>query len=104
MLGSLDPVGMPLATEVVSGERADDGFYLPIIARMRRGWHKTGLLCVGDWQRRALDTRASLARHQDGYLSPLPLPGATAEAMDAWITAGVTPSDAEAFTRRGRHR
>ena len=28
-------------------------------------------------------------RHQDFYLSPLPLTGATAEAMDAWVTEGV---------------
>jgi hypothetical protein len=41
----------------------------------------------------ALDTRAYLVRHQDWYLSPLPLTGATAEAMDAWITAGVTQGE-----------
>ena len=99
MLGSLDPLGMPLATDVLSGERADDGLYLPIIERMRRGLNKTGLLFVGDCKMSALDTRASLARHQDWYLSPLPLTGATAEAMDAWITAGVTKSEAEALTR-----
>src|SRR6266568_1672053 len=29
MMGSLDPLGMPLSTDVVSGERADDGLYLP---------------------------------------------------------------------------
>ena len=29
----------------------------------------------------------------DRYLSPLPLTGTTAEAMDAWITAGVTKSE-----------
>src|SRR3989449_2489610 len=88
MLGALDPLGMPLATDVLSGERADDGLYLPIIERMRSGLHKTGLLFVGDCKMRALDTRASLARHQDWYLSPLPLTGATAEAMEAWITEG----------------
>jgi len=99
MLGSLDPLGMPLATDVLSGERADDGLYLPIIERIRRGLNKTGLLFVGDCKMSALDTRASLARHQDWYLSPLPLTGATAEAMDAWITAGVTQSEAEALTR-----
>jgi transposase len=99
MLGSLDPLGMPLATDVLSGERADDGLYLPIIERMRSGLHKTGLLFVGDCKMSALDTRASLARHQDWYLSPLPLTGATAETMDAWITAGVTQSEAEALTR-----
>ena len=33
MMGSLDPLGMPLATDVLSGERADDGLYIPIIDR-----------------------------------------------------------------------
>ena len=47
----------------------------------------------------ALETRAYLARHQDLYLSPLPLTGATAEAMDAWITAGVTQGEAGELAR-----
>jgi len=94
MMGSLDPLGMPLATEVLSGARADDGLYLPIIERMRRGLHKTGLRFVGDGKMRALETRAYLARHQDWYLAPLPWTGATAEAMDAWITAGVRQAEA----------
>ncbi len=89
MIGSLDPLGMPLATDVLSGERADDGLYLPIIERIRNGLQRPGLLFVGDCKMSALATRAYLARHQDFYLSPLPLTGATAEAMDAWITKGV---------------
>jgi transposase len=84
---------MPLATDVLSGERADDGLYLPIIERIRAGLQTPGLLFVGDCKMSALDTRAYLARHQDWYLSPLPLTGATAEAMDAWITAGVTKGE-----------
>jgi len=99
MIGSLDPLGMPLAADVLSGERADDGLYIPIIERMRIGLNKTGLLFVGDCKMSALDTRAYLARHQDWYLSPLPLTGATAEAMDAWITAGVTKREAGELTR-----
>src|SRR5215510_9114731 len=75
MIGSLDPLGMPLATDVLSGERADDGLYIPIIERIRRGLNKTGLLFVGDCKMSALDTRAYLARRRDCYLSPLPLPG-----------------------------
>ena len=90
MMGSLDPLGMPLATEVLSGERADDGLYLPIIERIRTGLKTIGLLFFGDCKLSALETRAYLARHQDFYLSPLPLTGATAEAMHAWITEGVT--------------
>src|SRR5207253_8925344 len=37
MMGSLDPLGMPLATDVLSGERADDGLYI------RRKWHPQGV-------------------------------------------------------------
>src|SRR5881398_918539 len=99
MMGSLDPLGMPLATDVLSGERADDGLYIPIIERIRRGLNKTGLLFVGDCKMSALETRAYLARHQDFYLSPLPLTGATAEAMDAWITEGVTKREAGELQR-----
>jgi len=90
MMGSLDPLGLPLATDVLSGERADDGLYIPIIERIRNGLQTTGLLFVGDCKMSALETRAYLTQHQDLYLSPLPLTGTTAEAMEAWITEGAT--------------
>ena len=99
MMGSLDPLGMPLATDVLSGERADDGLYIPIMERIRTGLKTPGLLFVGDCKMSALDTRAYLVRHQDLYLSPLPLTGATAEAMDAWITEGVTQGETGALER-----
>jgi transposase len=99
MMGSLDPLGMPLATDVLSGERADDGLYLPIIERIRTGLQTPGLLFVGDCKMSALDTRAYLVGHQDWYLSPLPLTGATAGAMDAWITVGVTKGEAGELTQ-----
>ena len=99
MMGSLDPLGMPLATDVLSGERADDGLYLPIMERLRTGLKTPGLLFVGDCKMSALEIRAYLARHQDFYLSPLPLTGATAEAMDAWITAGVRQGERGALAR-----
>ena len=93
MIGSLDPLGLPLATDVLSGERADDGLYIPLMERVRTGLKTPGLLFVGDCKMSAWETRAYLARHQDFYLSPLPLTGATAEAMDAWITVGVTQGE-----------
>ena len=65
MVGSLAPLGMPLSTDVWSGERADDGLYLPLIERMRHGWQTPGWLFVGDCKRSALDTRTYLAKHQD---------------------------------------
>jgi transposase len=99
MMGSLDPLGMPLATDVLSGERADDGLYIPIIKRIEAGLSQSGLLFVGDCKMSALDTRAHIARHQHVYLSPLPLTGATAEAMEAWITEGVATGDAGELER-----
>ena len=99
MMGALDPLGMPLSTDVLSGERADDGLYIPIMERIRRGVNKSGLLFVGDCQMSAFATRTHVARCHDFYLSPLPLTGATAEAMEAWITTGVAQGEAGALQR-----
>jgi transposase len=99
MMGSLDPLGMPLATDVLSGERADDGLYIPLMARIRAGLNKTGLLFVGDCKMSALDSRTHVVGHHDYYLSPLPLTGATAEAMAAWIAAGVAQAQTGALER-----
>lgn len=60
VLASLDPLGMPLATEVLSGEHADDPVYLPIIARVRDGLQQNGLLYGGDCKMAAVPTRASI--------------------------------------------
>ena len=103
MIGSLDPLGMPLATAVLSGERADDGLYLPIIDRIRSGLDKSGLLFVGDCKMSALETRWHLASHQQLYLSPLPLIGSTAEAMAGWMAQGMAKAkdgELEAIWRR----
>lgn len=99
MMGSLDPLGMPLSTAVLSGERADDGLYIPIIDRIRSGLNKSGLLFVGDCKMSALETRAHIAGHQHVYLSPLPLTGATAESMEAWTREGVAKDEAGELER-----
>src|SRR5216684_2427538 len=71
MLATLDPLGMPLATEVLSGERADDPLYVPAIARVRACLNTAGLLYVGDCKMAALETRASIQAAGDFYLCPL---------------------------------
>lgn len=102
MMGSLDPLGMPLSTEVLSGERADDGLDIPIIDHIRAGLSTSGLLFVGDGKMSALDTRGHIVRHQHVYLSPLPFTGATAEAMAAWIAEGVAKDEAGELERMFR--
>jgi transposase len=72
MQAVLDPLGMPLATDVVSGERADDPLYVPCIARVQQSLDRQGLLFVGDCKMAAFDTRAFIAQAGDYYLCPLP--------------------------------
>ena len=98
MMGALEPLGMPLATDVLSGERADDGLYIPIIKRIEAGLSSGRLLFVGDCKMSALATRAYMAERQHAYLAPLPLTGGTAEAMAQWIDEGVAQEREGALT------
>jgi hypothetical protein len=72
MQAVLDPLGMPVATDVVSGERADDPLYVPCIARVQQSLGRGGLLFVGDCKMAAHATRAFIALAGDYYLCPLP--------------------------------
>jgi transposase len=72
MQAVLDPLGMPLATDVVSGERADDPLYIPCIERVQQSLGRSGLLFVGDCKMAAHATRAFIALAGDYYLCPLP--------------------------------
>jgi transposase len=87
MQAVLDPLGMPLATDVVSGERADDPLYVPCIERVRASLGRSGLLYVGDCKMASRDTRAWIAGQGDYYLCPLPqvqlAAGELEEALEA---------------------
>src|SRR5918996_3825448 len=72
MQAVLDPLAMPLATDVVSGERADDPLYVPCIERVQQSLGRSGLLFVGDCKMAAHATRAFIALAGDYYLCPLP--------------------------------
>ncbi len=72
MLATLDPLGLPVATEVLSGEKADDPLYVPAIKRVRETLVTTGLLYIGDCKMAAIATRGYLAAGGDRYLCPLP--------------------------------
>ena len=71
MVAALDPLGMPVATQVVAGNQADDPLYIPAIEQVRAGLERRGLLYVGDVKMMALATRAHLQVGQDNSLGPL---------------------------------
>lgn len=81
MMASLDPLGMPLATHVVSGEKADDGLYLPIFEDVCQSFRGQSLLWVGDCKMGALGTRAQIQAQQHSYLTPLARTGKVPELL-----------------------
>jgi transposase len=87
MQAVLDPLGMPLATDVVSGERADDPLYMPCIERVQASMGRHGLLYVGDCKMASHDTRARIAAAGDFYLCPLPQVQLNEGEFDAALAA-----------------
>ncbi|RMF46300.1 MAG: IS1634 family transposase [Anaerolineae bacterium] len=85
VLSTLDPLGMPLATEVVAGHRADDPLYRPAIERVRQSLNKRGLLYIGDSKMGARETRAEVESGGDYYLCPLSLTQLSEEGIQAYL-------------------
>jgi transposase len=85
MVSALDPLGMPAATQVVSGERADDQLYIPAIEQVSKSLDEHGLLYVGDCKMAALATRAFISASQDYYLCPLAEKQMPPETLEAYL-------------------
>ncbi|RRR78333.1 MAG: DUF4277 domain-containing protein [Candidatus Viridilinea halotolerans] len=99
MLAVLDPLGMPLAVDVLPGQRNDEPLYLPIIARVRESLGRTGLLYVGDCKIGAIGNRAALEHAGDDYLCPLGLVQLPAAEVDALVTHALAQTSLVAISR-----
>ena len=71
MLSTLDPLGMPIAAEILSGEKADYPLYIPAIERVRSTLKQSGLLYIGDCKMASIAIRNHIASGGDFYLCPL---------------------------------
>ena len=78
--------GHLLATDVIPGDKADDGLYLPIYHRIRDTFIEKGLLYTGDSKMSALKIRGEIASRGDFYLVPLAKVGEAAKCFDGWIS------------------
>lgn len=90
MVAALDPLGLPLVTEVVAGNAADDPLYVPAVDRVLQIIDGLSLLFVGDCKMSALATRAHIAHLHQHYLCPLALTGDTGQDLPQWIAAADT--------------
>jgi len=108
MLAALDPLGVLVGADVVSGNTADDGLYVPMIARLRSSLPSKDLLYIGDCKMGALATRAYVAQTENFYLMPLAQVGDLPEQLEKWVDDAVRGKvrlqpvwDAEGKTRLG---
>jgi len=85
MISSLDPLGMPVATQVLAGHRADDQLYIPAMEQVRRGLGRSALLYIGDTKMSALGTRAFVHAGGDTYLCPLSLTQLSAKQLASYL-------------------
>ncbi len=67
MLSRLDPLGLPLACELVSGERADDGLYVPAYERRVAALGRRDVWVVGDTKMAALGRRGHVVSRGSRY-------------------------------------
>ena len=89
MLAALDPLGVIVGAEVVPGNRADDGLYVPMIQRLQASLAEQGLLYIGDSKMGALATWAYVQATRNAYLMPLAQVGHLPDQLAAWVAAAV---------------
>jgi transposase len=87
MMASLDPFGMPLVSDVVAGNVADDKLYIPAVERVLKIIDSIGLLFVGDSKMSAKAIRAHIHQLNQHYLCPLAQTGDTPKEMMQWLQA-----------------
>ena len=91
-LTTLDPLGLPIVTQIVPGNNSDDPLYVPAIRQAQACLPARGLTHIGDSKTHAparsagvgaLNTRAYIHHSGDYYRMPLGLVQMSAEAIDA---------------------
>jgi transposase len=87
MVAALDPLGLPLVSQVVAGDVADDNLYVPAVDQVLQIITGIELLFVGDSKMSALAIREHVQRLQQHYLCPLAQTGETAKEMGKWVEA-----------------
>lgn len=93
MVATLDPLSMPLAIEVVSGEQADDGLYIPVIDKVNKTLDQDGLFYVGDAKLGSLENRSHIHRSGNKYLMPLSKKQCSPKQLTAYLAQKPAPKD-----------
>lgn len=80
-LGTLDPAGIPLWSETLSGNTADDTRYVTAWRELAKTIGHVKFVYVADCKAAALSTRATIDSEGGNYLFPLPMTGETPDKL-----------------------
>ena len=84
-LATLDPAGVPILSETLSGNRADDPCYLPAWWRMVKTIGHPDFLFIADCKAASQETRAAIDHEKGYYLFPLPMTGKTPRHLKEFV-------------------
>lgn len=85
MLATLDPVGMPLVSQTLAGNGADDPLYVGIWQQLVRVIGARDFVFVADCKASALATRAQIAQQGGVYCFPLAGTGQVPTMLKTWV-------------------
>jgi transposase len=80
-LGTIDPVGIPLMTDTISGNKADDRCYVPAWRRMAKTMGSSNFLFIADCKAASLEARGTIDKEEGYYLFPMPMTGDIPEIL-----------------------
>jgi transposase len=84
-LGTLDPAGIPLISQTLAGNSAEDPHYLPAWRRMVSIVGRADWLLIADSKFSSLANQAQVQAGGGFYLAPLPLKGNVAALFRDWV-------------------
>ncbi|MEM8808030.1 MAG: hypothetical protein AAGF01_18570 [Cyanobacteria bacterium P01_G01_bin.38] len=85
LLGTIDPAGVPLVSETLAGNGADDPIYVPTWERLVKVIGHKAFIYIADGKAAAHQTRAHLAASGGRYCFPLPKTGHTPDLLKSWV-------------------
>jgi transposase len=91
LLGTLDPAGVPLVSETLAGNGADDSIYVPTWERLVEVIGHKDFIYIADSKAAAHQTRAQLAAAGGRYCFPLPQTGQMPALLKSWVLNPPTP-------------
>jgi transposase len=91
MLGTIDPVGIPLVSATLTGNGADDPIYFPTWQRLVEIIGHTSFLYIADCKASSWANRAKIDRDGGIYCFPLAMTGNRTSILRDWVLNPPTP-------------